>query len=256
MSLSIKELEEKLLHTEELDETLFVSLKSDKRKGVQKLVKRYEAIQLKMKSLEDMHEEMTQYEVNIRLQGYTHIAGIDEVGRGPLAGPVVAAAVILPENFKLLGLTDSKKLSKEKREQFAEVIKKQAVAYSIQMVHAEEIDQINIYESTKLAMKRAVQNLEMVADHLLIDAMKLELPLPQTSLIKGDQKSLTIAASSVLAKVARDQYMADKDMEFPGYGFKQHVGYGTKEHLEAVLKLGITKEHRKSFRPIKDFIMD
>ncbi|WP_227935792.1 ribonuclease HII [Alkalihalobacillus deserti] len=252
MSLSIKELEEKILHTKELDETLFVSLQSDKRIGVQKLLKRYEAIQLKINTLKEMHEEMTQYEIDIRHQGYTCIAGIDEVGRGPLAGPVVAAAVILPENFKLLGLTDSKKLSKEKREVFAEVIKEQAVAFSIQMVHAVEIDEINIYESTKLAMKRAVQELDVAADHLLIDAMSLDLPLPQTSLIKGDQKSLTIAASSVLAKVARDQYMADRDQEFPGYGFKQHVGYGTKEHLEAVAKLGITKEHRKSFRPIKD----
>jgi len=254
MSLSIRELEEKLLHTEEVDEALFASLKTDKRTGVQKLVKRYEAIQLKLNSLEDMHEEMTKYECNIRRQGYTHIAGIDEVGRGPLAGPVVAAAVILPEHFKLLGLTDSKKLSKEKREEFSEVIKNEAVAYSIQMVHAEEIDQMNIYESTKLAMKRAVKDLKLEADHLLIDAMTLELPLPQTSLIKGDQKSLCIAASSVLAKVARDQYMAERDLEFPGYGFKQHVGYGTKEHLDAVMRLGITKEHRKSFRPIKDFI--
>jgi ribonuclease HII len=256
MSLSIKELEEKLIHTEEMDETLYVSLQKDKRKGVQKLLKRYQTIKLKMDALEDMHNEMIQYEADLRNQGYTHVAGLDEVGRGPLAGPVVAAAVILPENFKLLGLTDSKKLSKEKREAFAEIIKEQAVAYSIQMVHANKIDRINIYQSTKLAMVRAVEELKVKADHLLLDAITLDTPLPQTSLIKGDQKSLTIAASSVVAKVARDQYMTELEKEFPGYGFNQHAGYGTKEHLEAISKLGITREHRKSFRPIKDFTME
>ncbi|GAE33934.1 ribonuclease HII [Halalkalibacter akibai] len=251
MNLSIKELEDKLLHTNEMDETFYVSLKSDRRKGVQKLLQRYEAHREKMKMLEEMHVEMTKYELKLRSQGFHLIAGIDEVGRGPLAGPVVAAAVILPNDFKLLGLTDSKKLSKEKREAFAKIIKEQATAYSIQMIHADKIDEINIYESTKLAMTKAVHELNKV-DHLLLDAINLDLDIPQTSLIKGDQKSITIAAASVLAKVTRDQYMTEIELEFPGYGFHQHVGYGTKEHLQAVSRLGITREHRKSFRPIKE----
>ncbi|ARK31018.1 ribonuclease HII [Halalkalibacter krulwichiae] len=254
MSLSIKEVEQKLFTTDQRNDAFVDSLKTDKRKGVQSLLKRYEAMITRVERLEKMHEEMTQYEVSLRNQGFLSIAGLDEVGRGPLAGPVVAAAVVLPEDFKLLGLTDSKKLSKDRREEYAQVIKEQAVAFTIEMVHATEIDKLNIYESTKLAMTRAVQNLTINTDHLLLDAMTLKLPVQQTSLIKGDQKSLTIAASSVLAKVARDQYMDEVDKEYPGYGFSKHVGYGTKEHLDALKKLGVMKEHRRSFRPIKDLI--
>ncbi|KHF39797.1 ribonuclease HII [Halalkalibacter okhensis] len=254
MNVSIKVLEEKIFHSNEIDDEMVELLKKDERKGVQKLLKRYETMKQKETALEHMHIKMTEYESALRKDGFLHIAGLDEVGRGPLAGPVVAAAVILPPDFKLLGLTDSKKLTKEKREMFFDVIKDKAIAYSIQMVHAAEIDEINIYESTKLAMSRAVKELNCQPDHLLLDAIKLDLPIQQTSLIKGDQKSITIAASSVLAKVTRDRYMDEIALDFPGYGFSNHVGYGTKEHLDAISKFGITKEHRKSFKPIAEVL--
>jgi ribonuclease HII len=255
MLISIKELEEKLIYRNEINEELLETLRKDERKGAQRLLKRYEAMKNKQIALEEMHVQMTEYENNLRKIGNIHIAGLDEVGRGPLAGPVVAAAVVLPPDFKLLGLTDSKKLSKDKREAFYEIIKEKAVAYSIQMVDAAKIDEINIYESTKLAMSRAVKDLKCELDHLLLDAITLDVPLAQTSIIKGDQKSISIAASSILAKVTRDRYMEKVDKEFPGYGFTNHVGYGTREHLEALTKLGITREHRKSFRPIKDSLL-
>ncbi len=254
LNVSVKELEEKLLHRREIDDATIEMLKKDERKGVQRLLKRYETMKQKELALEQMHLQMTEYESNLRKEGFVHIAGLDEVGRGPLAGPVVAAAVILPSDFKLLGLTDSKKLSKEKRDMFFDVITNEAIAYSIQMVHAAEIDEINIYESTKLAMSRAVKEMNCQPDHLLLDAMKLDLPIGQTSIIKGDQKSLTIAASSVLAKVTRDRYMEEVAREFPGYGFSNHVGYGTKQHLDAISKLGVTREHRKSFKPIAEVV--
>lgn len=164
-------------------------LRKDERKGVQKLLKRYDSMKQKTIELENMHKEMSQYEKALHKEGYVHIAGLDEVGRGPLAGPVVAAAVILPHDFKLLGLTDSKKLSKEKREAFYDVIVEQAICYSVAMVHAAEIDELNIYESTKVAMSNAVKGLTYMPDHLLLDAMKLDLTISQTSLIKGDQKA-------------------------------------------------------------------
>ncbi|TWI55140.1 ribonuclease HII [Halalkalibacter nanhaiisediminis] len=252
MTLSIKQIEEQLLQRNKVDEALLAMLDNDERKGVQTLLKRYHSREKKRMMLENMHQEMTQYENQLRLDGFTQIAGLDEVGRGPLAGPVVVAAVILPETFKLLGLTDSKKLSKIKRQEFSDIIKRESVTYTIQMIHAEEIDRINIYQATKQAMMKAVEEIDRKPDHLLIDAMSLELPIPQTSLIKGDQRSITIAASSVLAKVARDDYMGKLDQTFPGYGFSSHAGYGTKEHLEAIERLGLTPEHRRSFRPIKE----
>jgi ribonuclease HII len=172
-----------------------------------------------------------------------------------LAGPVVAAAVVLPDSFKLLGLTDSKKLSKEKREYFYQEIKAQAIAYSVQMVHAPQVDEINIYQATKLAMTNAVKALGINVDFLLLDAIDLPLPIKQLSIIKGDQKSMSIAASSVLAKVTRDRYMEKLNETYPGYGFAKHVGYGTKEHLEAIDTLGITSEHRRSFRPVKEAVL-
>ncbi|WP_332690637.1 ribonuclease HII [Halalkalibacter lacteus] len=253
--ISIKELEKKLLHSHDTNQEMLDMLRNDKRKGVQRILKRYETMKNKQIALEEMHAQMTEYENNLRKKGNRNIAGLDEVGRGPLAGPVVAAAVVLPAEFKLLGLTDSKKLSKDRREDFYEVIKEEAVAYSIQMVHAFHIDEINIYESTKLAMSRAVKDLKCDLDHLLLDAITLDVSIEQTSIIKGDQKSISIAASSILAKVTRDRYMDEVDKRFPGYGFSNHVGYGTKEHLEALSKLGITREHRRSFKPIKGSIL-
>ncbi|WP_100373222.1 ribonuclease HII [Bacillus sp. FJAT-45037] len=250
--LAIKEIEAYLFSEKEIESDKIEQLRADERKGVQKLLQRYDKAKMKKAELLYMHEEMQNYEKIAWEKGYDYVAGLDEVGRGPLAGPVVAAAVILPQSCELYGLTDSKKLSKDKRDYFFEEIKKQAIAYSIEFVTAAEIDEVNIYEATKLAMQRAIKKLDVQPDYLLLDAINLPIDLPQVSLIKGDQKSLAIAASSVLAKVSRDQYMEELASIYPGYGFDRHVGYPTPVHLEALATLGVTKEHRKSFKPVAD----
>ncbi|MEH7110465.1 ribonuclease HII, partial [Bacillus sp. JJ1764] len=198
--------------------------------------------------------EMSHYESKFRSQGFQLIAGIDEVGRGPLAGPVVAAAVILPDHFFLPGINDSKKLSEKKRLEYDEMIRKEALSLSVAMISAQEIDEINIYEATKKAMKAAISALHPHPDYLLIDAMRLETPYPSESIIKGDAKSISIAAASIVAKVARDQWMKELGKEYPYYGFGQHMGYGTKDHIAAIEKYGITLHHRKTFSPIKELV--
>ena len=190
------------------------------------------------------------YELELNKKGITLIAGVDEVGRGPLIGPVVAAAVILPVNFKLEGLTDSKKLSEKKREQYYELIKKEAISIGIGIISEKRIDEINIYEATKEAMKEAINNLEVKPEHILIDAMPLELSIPTTSIIKGDLLSISISAASVIAKVTRDRMLYEIDKEYPMYDLKNNKGYGTKKHLEAIKQYGITKYHRLSFKPV------
>ncbi len=195
-----------------------------------------------------------QYERELREKGITLIAGVDEVGRGPLVGPVVAACVILPETFDLPGLTDSKKLSEKKREALYPLIKEQAISYGIGIVGPSVIDEVNIYEATKLAMKEAIQNCEITPEHVLIDAMKLELDMPSTSIIKGDLKSITISAASVLAKVTRDRMLLEMDLVHPEYDFKHNKGYPTKKHLEAIEKYGVLTEHRRSFGPVADYL--
>ncbi len=193
-----------------------------------------------------------QYERQLRKQGITLIAGVDEVGRGPLVGPVVCACVILPETFALPGLTDSKKLSEKKREQLYPLIKEQALAIGIGMVDAKKIDEINIYEATKVAMKQAIANCSLTPEHVLIDAMKLDIEIPSTSIIKGDLKSITISAASVIAKVTRDHMMIELDRQYPMYDFKNNKGYPTKKHLRALATYGILEEHRKSYGPVKE----
>lgn len=193
-----------------------------------------------------------QYEKELINKGIKLIAGVDEVGRGPLIGPVVAAAVILPVDYQLEGLTDSKKLSEKKREEYAKIIERDAVAIGIGIIDEKRIDEINIYEATKEAMIQAVNNLEVKAEYVLVDAMKLELDVPVMPIIKGDLKSLTISAASVIAKVTRDHMLYDIDREFPMYDLKNNKGYGTKKHLEGIEKYGITKYHRLSFKPVFD----
>ena len=195
-----------------------------------------------------------QYERNLRDEGITLIGGVDEVGRGPLVGPVVAACCILPEKFQLDGLTDSKKLSEKKREYFFEEIKKQAICYGIGIVSAERIDEINIYQATKEAMVQAIYNCHILPEHVLTDAMKLSIDIPVTPIIKGDIKSITISAASVLAKVTRDRMMMDLDKKYPMYDFKNNVGYPTKKHLEAIEKYGVLLEHRKSYGPVAAYL--
>lgn len=198
-----------------------------------------------------------QYERELKNNNIHIIAGVDEVGRGPLVGPVVTACVVLKDNFNLPGLTDSKKLSEKKREYFFEEIKKQSLAIGIGIKDEKIIDEVNIYEATKLAMYEAIEkaNNQIKIDHVLIDAMKLEdLPIPSTSIIKGDLKSISIAAASVIAKVTRDKMMDELDKKYPMYNFKKNKGYPTKEHQEAIKKYGIIPEHRKTFKPCSNFI--
>ena len=194
------------------------------------------------------------YERDLRNNGITIIGGVDEVGRGPLVGPVVAACCILPDNFNLDGLTDSKKLSEEKRNYFFEEIKKQSISYGIGIIDEKKIDEVNIYEATKLAMKEAINNCKIKPDYVLTDAMKLDLDIPMTPIIKGDLKSITISAASVIAKVTRDRMMYELDKKYPMYDFKNNVGYPTKKHLEAIDKYGIIKEHRNSYGPVREYL--
>lgn len=201
-----------------------------------------------------MFEDNYKYERELRKSGVKLIAGVDEVGRGPLVGPVVAACVILPEKFELEGLTDSKKLSEKKREMFYDMIMEQAISIGIGVIDEKVIDEINIYEATKLAMKEAINNLEIKPDHILIDAMPLELDIPTTSIIKGDLKSITISAASVIAKVTRDRMLDELDIKYPMYGFKSNKGYPTKKHMDAIDEYGIIEEHRRSYAPISNYV--
>lgn len=251
----IKEIEERLEELASPDDPFVAELQRDERKGVRVLLKRFERRIASEVHLHSQFEEMSKYEIALYRKGIQRIAGVDEVGRGPLAGPVIAAAVILPKDFQLLGLTDSKKLTASKRSIFNVYIKEHAISYGIGIVDSKTIDRINIYEATKLAMRLAIEQLSVKADHLLIDAMKLDLDLPQTSIIKGDAKSISIAASSILAKEARDTYMKELALEYPEYGFEKNMGYGTRDHLEALKKVGIMKEHRHSFSPVKEMVV-
>jgi ribonuclease HII len=192
------------------------------------------------------------YEKELNDKGINLIAGVDEVGRGPLIGPVVAAAVILPKNFKLEGLTDSKKISEKKREELYKIIEEKAISIGIGIISEKRIDEINIYEATKEAMKEAINNLDVKPEHILIDAMPLELDINTTSIIKGDLLSISISAASVIAKVTRDHMLYNMDKEYPMYDLKNNKGYGTKKHLEAIKKYGITKYHRLSYKPVFD----
>ena len=253
---TIKEIRELLATVKDLDNPLFLELEKDSRTGVQKEIsKRRKSIQAELD--EDLRlESMLSYEKELYEQGSTLIAGVDEVGRGPLAGPVVAAAVILPKNCKIRGLNDSKKIPKSKHKEIYEAVRKHAIAIGIGVKDNQVIDQVNIYEATKLAMIEAIGQLNPQPQHLLIDAMKLDLPISQTSIIKGDANSLSIAAASIIAKVTRDKIMANYDQEFPGYDFAQNAGYGTAKHLEGIEKHGVTPIHRTSFEPIKTIVSE
>lgn len=198
-------------------------------------------------------EDLYQYEKELIKKGIKVIAGVDEVGRGPLVGNVTAACVVLPLNYKLEGLTDSKKLSEKKREEFKKIIEKDALAIGIGEVNAKEIDKLNIYQATKEAMKKAIKeaNKKIKIEHVLIDAMPLEIDIPTTSIIKGDAKSLSIAAASVIAKVTRDHEMYELDKKYPMYDFAHNKGYGTKKHIKALEEYGIIEEHRLTYEPVR-----
>lgn len=254
MKKSIQEIKQHILSVETPDDPFLKDCEQDERKGVQKLLAQKRKFFVEQDKLKRQFDEMKKYEEALYNQNIQYVAGVDEVGRGPLAGPVVAAAVILPKGFYLPGVTDSKKLSEVKREQFYEMIQKEAVSVGIGIVEAAIIDDINIYEATKRAMMMALANLTITPEHVLIDAMTLPVSIPQQSIIKGDAKSISIAASSIIAKVTRDRMMKKLAEKHPAYGFERHMGYGTKLHLEAIKKHGVLAEHRKSFAPIKDMI--
>lgn len=201
-------------------------------------------------------EDLYKYENELYSNGVNYIGGVDEVGRGPLIGPVVTACVVLPKGFVLEGLTDSKKLSEKKRNEFFKYIKEHALACEVGIVGPEIIDEVNIYEATKLAMKEAISKVmeKINLEHVLIDAMPLELDIPSTSIIKGDAKSISIAAASVIAKVTRDEMMYELDKIYPQYGYGSHKGYPTKKHLEAIKKYGLIEGYRKTYGPVKEIV--
>lgn len=253
---TIKEVKEQLANIQQLDDPLLAELEQDDRSGViQAIAKRKREIQKRLDEDERL-EGMLAYEKECYARGMELIAGVDEVGRGPLAGPVVASAVILPKACKIPGLNDSKKIPKSKHKEIYEAVLQNAIAIGIGVKDNQVIDQVNIYEATKLAMMEAIGQLEPQPQHLLIDAMKLDLPIPQTSIIKGDANSLSIAAASIVAKVTRDQMMEEFDREYPGYDFAQNAGYGTAKHLAGLEQLGVTPIHRRSFEPVKSMCED
>ena len=198
---------------------------------------------------------MLEYENELYEEGITLIAGVDEVGRGPLVGPVVVAAVILPKGYYNEYIKDSKKLSEKKRCELFDIIMRDAISVSIGIKDNKIIDKENIYQATKLAMYDAINNLKVKPEYVLIDAMKLEdLSIPSKSIVKGDAKSESIAAASIIAKVTRDNMMYELDKKFPEYGFKNHKGYPTKAHLDAIKKYGILDNYRFTFGPVRDLI--
>ncbi|KJY58294.1 Ribonuclease HII [Lactobacillus kimbladii] len=227
-------------------------LENDTRVGVQKLLLSYHNRQQKLAKKKAAFIKRFAYEKTFWAKNET-VAGVDEVGRGPLAGPVVTAAVIIDDNFDLTDVNDSKKLSAKRRQELFPLILKEAVSVAIGLKSPQVIDEINIYEADRLAMAEAVKNLDVKPDALLVDAMQVPVQLPQVRLIKGDAKSNSIAAASIVAKVFRDNLMADYAKIYPKYHFDENAGYGTQAHLQALAKYGPTPIHRKTFAPVNSF---
>lgn len=243
----------KLFETTDKDciQTLFEKYKNDERLGVKKIIDRYEKEKLKLQREHERLEVMKYFEY--KYESYNYICGIDEAGRGPLAGPVVAGAVILPKNCDILYINDSKQLSEKKREELYGIITKEAVAVGVGIVPPAVIDEINILQATYEAMRIAISNLSTPPDILLNDAVHIpEVKTKQVSIIKGDAKSISIAAASIIAKVTRDRMMKEYDKIYPEYGFASHKGYGSAAHIEVLKKKGPTPIHRTSF--IKNFL--
>ena len=255
MMKTVKEITIELQQTQQYEDWM-KEIQKDERAGVQKAwstwLNRYE----KQQKLIEEHNKKIEFDRSFQPFDGAFVAGVDEAGRGPLAGPVVTAAVILPVDCEdLLGINDSKQLTKIQRSNFAEKIKQYALSYSIHFQSVQTIDELNIYEATKQSMKQSVLNLHIEPHYVILDAMEIPIEIPQSSIIKGDAKSLAIASASILAKHARDEYMEQLHTKYPQYGFDQHAGYGTKQHIEALEKFGPTSHHRKSFEPIKSMIL-
>ncbi|MCP3097750.1 ribonuclease HII [Myxococcus sp. K15C18031901] len=233
---------------------LLEALEADPRRGAQQLARRIRARQERNRSEGQRLRHLLRFETDLWEQGHTHVAGVDEAGMAPLAGPVVAAAAVLPKGFRLKGLDDSKKvLDARKREELAVAIKQGAVAWAVGRAEVEEIDRLNIYHAGLLAMRRAVEGLGLTPDFVLVDARKIpECPAPQRGIIKGDSLSMSIAAASILAKTTRDALMAELDARFPGYGLAEHKGYPTAKHVQALRDKGVLPIHRRSFGPVRE----
>lgn len=248
---TIAQIKEALTEIKKENDPLIRELQSDSRKGVQSLLSKWRAEKDRERKELERYRRMSVYEGKLREQGFQWICGIDEAGRGPLAGPVVAAAVILKEDCRIHGLDDSKKLTEAKRIELFDRIHEEADAIGVGIISAEEIDKYNIYQAVKKAMQAAVSELEVQPDFLLVDAMGIEVPYPQESIIKGDANSISIAAASIIAKVTRDRLMSSYGQQYPEYGFGIHKGYGTKDHLDALKRFGPSPIHRQSFAPVQ-----
>lgn len=251
---SIKQIKQ-LFSEKKVTPHILSELQADERKGVQQILRSYEKQQVKQKELQERFLQMKQFDEQFKHSALDYIAGVDEAGRGPLAGPVVAASVILSPDFQLTGLTDSKQLTEDERNEYYDYVAQHAIDYHIEVVSHEVIDEINILNATKQAMKTSLLELQQRPTVGLIDAVALEdMPFAIEAIIKGDEKSMAIAAASVLAKVTRDRLMEQYDAQYPMYGFKQHKGYGTKAHIEAIQTYGISPIHRTSFGPVEQLI--
>lgn len=225
----------------------------DERISVKKLIEQYQKKYIKYQKELQRIKEISKYETELYQKGKMYIAGIDEVGRGPLAGPVMTCAVILPKDCNVLGINDSKKLSANQRENICIQLKKIAIDMSISLVEADEIDRINILQSVYKSMKQSLNNLSTKPDIVLVDAISIpDIDIEQLSIVKGDAKSISIAASSIIAKVTRDKLMNDYSKKYPQYGFDRNKGYGTKEHIDAIKKYGLCPIHRRTF--VQNFI--
>lgn len=236
-----------------LDVASELALRSDPRPGAKSILQAIERRRFANRSEGQRLRRLLRYETALWASGVLHVAGVDEAGMSPLAGPVAAAAVIFAPGSRIPDIDDSKKLDAPTRERLALEIKAHAIAWSVAFADVTEIDTVNIYWASILAMRRAVEGLAHVPQHLLIDARRLkDVDIPQQPIIKGDSKSLTIAAASILAKTARDSLMARLDVENPGYGFAKHKGYPVRQHLEAMKRLGVTPMHRRSFAPVRE----
>ncbi|OCL27059.1 ribonuclease HII [Orenia metallireducens] len=252
-NLSIKEIKTKVDNMEEVTDELIESLALDSRKGVQRLAQQILRQQKQEEELRKKYEKMSIHERRVKEKGYQIIGGIDEAGRGPLAGPVVAAVVILPEDQSILGLDDSKKLSEKKREELFEIIQQKAIDIGVGIVDNKRIDKINILQATYQAMREAINSLENRPDYLLVDAETIpDIDIPQAGIIEGDAHSVSIAAASIVAKVTRDRLLVEYDKEYPQYKFASNKGYGTGEHIQALKRYGITPIHRTSFGIVRE----
>jgi len=254
MRLVLSEIRERyVVRGRPLEAELEAALRADPRAGAKSILDAIARRRRENRSEGQRLRKLLRFETQLWATGVLHVAGVDEAGMSPLAGPVSAAAVVFAPGSRIPGVDDSKKLDARTREELAVQIKETAVAWSVGFAQVDEIDRINIYWAGLLAMRRAVDGLQVAPEHLLLDARLLkDLPLPQQRIIKGDAKSLSIAAASILAKTSRDALMAQMDAEYPGYGFAKHKGYPVKEHVTALKKLGACPHHRRSFAPVRE----